>query len=305
MASSNSIYLLVFKKADGKFSLDTANIIGKGLTMASGEYKNNMLYMIAKATSLTIIGDGYEASATVVFATEDFSNAKWVQVLPFSTPYEYYIDHGLAVLNADYIVASFTHASSYVNYCGSEIFLRGASDIAVTLLDSATGECRNIKTVGGSGTYFYIGNTQTTLEGKDFLVNGFTEEAGSTLVKSLLIKGTTYICNNGTSYEGKCICKDGYVGEKCNIPCPVDDKGQICGGYGLCYLNEDGGADCLNFTTHESGSCPTYTSTSSTVCPECKCNNSDNSGSNKCNENGVTGVRPLFLLIGLIVLLML
>lgn len=332
--------MYVFKKADGEFSLYANNVIGTSPTGVSGEYKDGKLYLFVKASTLSILGEGYSSTTDAVFMTTDFSTAKWFHPVPISVYSRYYFFSSVSVYDSESILLTVTHSTGYGDYNGTEIFLRGTSDVAVVLLNSATGAMRDIKTFGKANKMSYVCNSYINPDTKKILLNTLIEDYNTGLVNPAATEVDVYICNNGINKNKKCLCDEGYVGEKCNIKCPVDNEGKICGGNGACYLNDNGDAAacaCKNgyvgekctekCTTNDNGdicggdgvcylnnngnaaclSFPTYASGSGStiICPECKCNNSDNSGSNKCNENGVTGVRPLFLLIGLIVLFML
>ena len=42
-----------------------------------------------------------------------------------------------------------------------------------------------------------------------------------------------------------CQCPTGYVGNVCQIKCPMDEKGFVCGGHGDCSLTKKLGAECF------------------------------------------------------------
>lgn len=313
--------MLFFRKSDEIFNLIDTKDFGKSLEMASGEYRNRNLVMVTKVSNLTITSDLDSYVDPIIFATSDFTTAIWAQRLPFTIPSNGYIMADLTSLNPEHLIVSFPHESSYVEYCGSEIFLRGEADLAVVLLNSTTGECSAITTIGKSGEGFYLGNVVIGQE-ENFVINGYRGIEGTLFVNQLTVDGTVYICEHGRNYKGKCLCEEGYFGNHCEIHCNKD-----CGEHGKCHINitdpiclcEDGyfGGNCDKLIDFETSSVPTPTPTpshesgsdsgSSKLAPKptpqptptptpCNC-------SEICQGSGVTEVKPLYFLLALISIL--
>lgn len=245
--------MLIFKKRDGIFYLNNIEDFGEDLEMASGEYRNGILTMITKVSrfDLTPGLDSY-INPTVIFTSRDFSTTIWAQVLPFTIPSNDFVMADLTVLNPEHLIVSFPHQSSYMKYCGSEIFMRGNADLVVALLNSTTGECSAVTTIGKSGEGFYLGNVIVIREGKKILVNGYREIEEGLSISQLTVNGTVYICEHGRNYKGKCICEAGYFGDNCSNKCSPD----YCNGHGKCYV-ENNQAKCMCDYGYQGDDCQT------------------------------------------------